>query len=388
MIIENQLTMEEKLLQQSIRDFIRHKIAPIADDYDRRGPMQKNEAHGFIKQLVPFGLVGATVAEALGGPGLTHRESAVAYYELTKTWMSLSGIVLITSSIAWAVASSQNQSLIDNYLKGLLNGDLIGCFALTEPDAGSDPSSIQTTAVDEGDHYLVNGTKLWISNGEISDLCLCICRESDAAGGAKGILALLVDRRQSPYTTRNIHKLGFKAFPTSELVFTDCKVPKNNVLYASTDGFAFAQRALIYARINAAIASCAIAEASLEKAVAYARERVQFGAPIGKKQMIQQLIAEMMIELEAGKLMSLRSIEDLDQGILSQLHSSIAKAYATEMGVRVTSKAIQIFGAYGLAEDYPLERYFRDARMLTIPDGSTQIQYLIIARKALKINAL
>lgn len=388
MISESQLTTEEKLLQQSVREFIKDKITPIADEYDRKGAMDKKTAHEFIKKFVPFGFIGHAVAEELGGPGLKHRQSALVYYELAKTWMSLCGILGITSSVAWAVAASKNNMLIKTYLKELLDGDRIGCFALSEPDAGSDPSSIQTRAVDHGDHYLINGTKLWISNGEISDLCVCICIETDLSGKAKGIIAVLIDRILSPYQSRNINKLGFKAFPTSELVFVDCKVSKHNVLFASQDGFSFAQQALIFARINAALSSCAIAEGALEKAIAYARKRVQFGSPIGKKQMIQQMIAEMIIELDAGKLLTLRSIENLDRGVLHQADASVAKAFATEMAVRVTSKAIQIFGAYGLTEDYPLERYFRDARMFTIPDGTTQIQYLIIARKALKLDAL
>lgn len=388
MIPETQLSQEDRLIQQSVREFVKDKIVPIADECDRKGPVDRKTAQDLIKSFVPFGLVGASVTEELGGPGLKHRQSALAYYELAKAWMSLSGILIITSSIASAVALSKNKLLIDAYLRALLNGDRIGCFALSEPDAGSDPSSIQTRAMDCGDHYLINGTKLWISNGDISDLCLCICLETGSDGKDKGIIAILVDRHQSPYQARNIHKLGFKAFPTSEVVFADCKVPKHNLLFGDQDGFSFAQQALIYARINAAVASCAIAEAALEKAIAYARKRIQFGAPIGKKQMIQQMIAEMMIELDASKLLTLRAIDNLDKHVLSQTDASIAKAYATEMGVRVTSKAIQIFGAYGLTEDYPLERYFRDARMLTIPDGTTQIQYLIIARKALKLDAL
>lgn len=388
MIIDLELNKEQKLMQRAIREYVRKEIEPIADELDRKGPMDKETAHRYIKELVPFGLVGSTVPEELGGPGLSHMDREVIASELIKVYMSLAGVVGISSSVANILSISPNTALRDRYLPELLSGDAIGCFGLSEPDSGSDPSSIQTTAVPDGDDFIVNGTKLWISNGTISDLCVCICLEADEEGTVQGIFQLLIDRRESPYQATDVHKLGFNSFPTSEVVFKDCRVPRANILFDMKEGFAAAQKSLIGARCGAAITSICLAEAALEKSIKYAKERVQFGKPIGKNQMIQQMIAEMMIEVEAAKLLTYRCLSELDRGILSQKKSSMAKAFSTEMGVRVTSKAIQIHGAYGLTEEYPLERYFRDARMVTIPDGTTQIQQLIVARSALGIDAL
>jgi acyl-CoA dehydrogenase len=381
-------TPEQKLLRDSVRRHLAETIAPIADAGDREGPMKKAEAHRLLKELIPYGFVVGGLPQELGGLGMSHLDSALISLELAKVWQSLAGIVGITSGITSGVALGSNEVVREKYLAGLMSGDLIGCFGLTEPDAGSDPSSMRTTAVLDGDHYVVNGTKFWISNGSIADLCLLHCRLSGAGSGASGVMQLLVDRRESPWQARDPGKLGMRAFPTSELYFQDCRVPREHLLQPAGKGFGHAQRALIAARYGAALASVALAEAALERAVEYARHRVQFGKPIGGHQMVQQLIAEMVIELEAARALTLRGYSRLDRGDLSQRESSIAKAYSTEAAVRVTSKAIQIHGAYGITEDLPLERYFRDARMLTIPDGTTQIQHLLIARDVLGIDAI
>jgi alkylation response protein AidB-like acyl-CoA dehydrogenase len=388
MHIDLELTKEQKLLQDSTRRYLEENIAPLVDEMEKRGPMKKEEAHRLIKKLIPYGFMTGRFPDEMGGLGLSALDGALISLELIKVWMSLSGIVGISAGAAAQVAYSDNDLVKERCLDGLMTGDLIGCFGLSEPDAGSDPSSIRTTAVLDGDHYVVNGTKFWISNGSIADICILNCKQADGRGNTGPIMQLVVDRRQSPWEARDPHKLGFRAFPTSELYFDNCRVPRGHLLQPPGKGFAAAQRSLIAARYGAALASVGLAEAALEHAIQYARQRVQFGKPIGGHQMVQQLIAEMIIEVDAARLLTFSGYSHLDRGMLTQRDSSVAKAYATEAAVRVTSKAIQIHGAYGITEDLPLERYFRDARMLTIPDGTTQIQYLLIARDALGIDAI
>lgn len=383
-----EFTKEQKMLQKSVREYMKDKIIPVADEYDKKGPMSKEDAHMFLKGLIPFGYIGSLVPEELGGPGLSYMDYAIIIFELRKAYAALGGITGITSSSAHSIALSENEIIKEKCLPGLLSADKISCMAITEPDAGSDPSSMQTTAVMDGDHYVINGTKMWISNGSIADYVIVACVDESKGTGRDSIIRILVEKEISPFQTSEIPKIGVKSFPTSELVFKDCRVPKENLMRSSGDNFDALQKGLISARCNAAIGSCAIAEAALEAAIEYAKGRKQFGKVIGKFQMIQQLIAEMIIDVDAAKLLSFRAYKLLEEGKPCRSESSIAKAFATEIAVKVASKAMQVHGAYGLSTEYPLERYFRDARVYTFPDGTTQIQHLIIAREALGISAI
>ncbi|MBA3028845.1 MAG: acyl-CoA dehydrogenase [Desulfobacteraceae bacterium] len=383
------LTKEQKMLQKSVREYMKDKIIPIADEYDKKGPMAKKDAHRFLRDLVPFGYVGALVPEELGGPGLGYMDWAVIIFELRKAYASLGGIVGITTSSSHNIALAGSDVIRKKCLPGLLSGDKISCTAITEPEAGSDPSSMQTTAVLDGDHYVINGTKMWISNGSIADYVIVTCTDETRGKGRDSIIRILVDKEESPFQASEIPKIGVKSFPTSELVFKDCRVPAENLLQAASGkSFDALQKGLIAARCNAAVGSCAIAEAALEAAIEYAKGRKQFGKVIGSFQMIQQLIAEMIIAVDAGKLLAFRAYKLLEDGKPCRSESSVAKAYCTEMAVKVASKAMQVLGAYGLSTEFPLERYFRDARVYTFPDGTTQIQHLIIAREALGISAI
>jgi alkylation response protein AidB-like acyl-CoA dehydrogenase len=383
-----ELTQAQKMLQKSVREYMKDKIIPIADEYDKKGPMAKADAHKFLKDLAPFGYVGALVPEELGGPGLSYMDWAVIIFELRKAYASLGGIVGITSSATHNISLSGSESIRAKCLPGLLSGDKIACTAITEPEAGSDPSSMQTTAKLNGDHYVINGTKMWISNGSIADYVIVTCTDETRGKGRDSIIRILVDKEESPFQASEIPKIGVKSFPTSELVFKDCRVPGDNLLGASGKSFDVLQKGLIAARCNAAVGSCGIAEAALEAAIEYAKGRKQFGRVIGSFQMIQQLIAEMIIMVDAGKLLAFRAYKLLEDGKPCRSESSVAKSYCTEMAVKVASKAMQVLGAYGLSTEFPLERYFRDARVYTFPDGTTQIQQLIIAREALGISAI
>jgi alkylation response protein AidB-like acyl-CoA dehydrogenase len=266
------------------------------------------------------------------------------------------------------------------------SGECIGCLAITEPNAGSDISSLETTATLDGDSYLVNGTKTWISNGSIADAAFVLVT-TDKTLGLLGMGFLLVEKNKSDFKARELHKLGLRSFPTSELSFDNCRVPKENLLdpgagYKRTMAFFDISRAMIGAMCSG------ISQAAIDASIKYAQERAQFGRPIGSFQMIQEMLVDMITETEAGRLLSFRALDLIDKGQKSRWQCSLAKAYATEAAVRTTSKAIQIHGAMGLSDEYPVERYFRDARTLTIPDGATQIQKLIVGRDILGIRAI
>ncbi len=381
-----ELSKEQKMLRESVRQFLKDKIEPLADERDRQGSLTKEECHRFLHQLEPFGYTGTLVTEELGGAGMSNMDWAVIHEELRRTWAGLGGMVGITAATTHSLSQIKNEALRDRILPGLLAGDKIACTAITEPDVGSNAGGIETEAVLDGDEYVINGTKMWISNGSVADY-VTVVATMDPSKGREGIGHLLVERETSPFEAREIKKMGVKAFPTSELVFKDCRVPKENLLAAPGEGFKRTLRGLTFARTNAAIAAVGIAQASIDAAVKYAKGRIQFGKPIGKFQLVQEMLADMAIEVDAARFLAYRSFYLLDQEKIPMKEASIAKAYATEAGARITSKALQIHGAYGIAEEFPVERYFRDARIYTIPDGTTQIQKLVIGREMLGMSA-
>ena len=376
-------TDEQRMLQDTVRRYINEKIMPIADEYDRKGAMTKEVATKFLKDLKDFGYIGTLVPEEYGGPGLSYMEWPILFEELRRGYASLGGVVGITSSGSNNVSRWGNEELKKRILPGLLNGDTIICSGITEPNVGSDTAAIETKAVLEGDHYVINGTKMWISNGTIADYAILTLKVADPETGKLGLRQMLVEKSVSPFEAREIHKLGVRSFPTAELIFEDCRVPKENLIVAAkktTEG-------LNFARANAAIGSVGIAQAALDASIRYAKERTQFGKPIGQFQLIQAMIADMMADIDAARLLAYRAFWQMGKGVRCYRECSLAKAFATEMAVQVTSKAIQIHGAYGLSEEYEVERYFRDARCYTIPDGTTQVQQLIVGRETLGMRA-
>jgi acyl-CoA dehydrogenase len=381
-----EFTDEQKALRETVRRYLAEKIEPIADEYDRKGPLSKEDSLRFLKELKPFGYVATQVPEEFGGPGLDHVTWGVLHEELRRTYAGLGGMVGITAGTTMGIVLSTNEALRERLLPGLVEGEKIICTAITEPNHGSDASGVDTKAILEGDYYRINGTKMWISNGGIADYVIVVA-QTDPSKGAAGICQILVEREKSPFLSQEIHKIGVRSFPTAELVFEDCMVPKENLLFSLGEGYRRTMVGLNHARANAAIASVGIAQAAVDASIQYAKERVQFKKVIGSFQLIQAMIAEMVTEVDAARLLAYRGFYLIDKGVKCRKEVSMAKWYATEMGVRVTSKAIQIHGAYGLADEYKVERYFRDARCYTIPDGTTEIQKLIIGREILGMQA-
>jgi acyl-CoA dehydrogenase len=313
---------------------------------------------------------------------------ALASEELARVFPSLEGCLMISYACARYIRAAGSPELCERAVPGLLRGEKIGCLASTEPDHGSNNAAVQTRAVPRGEEYVINGRKRWISNGDISDYAIVLCRVV-ADNGQEEIRPVIVERERSPYQTRDLPKLGLTAFVTSEMTFEDCRVPRENCIgpAGALKNLRLVFGTLQWARCRIGVVSLGIARAALEASVAYARKRRQFGRPIGEFQLIQDKIATMATQIDASRLLIHRALASIEENRRSDREASMAKAYATEMAVRVTSEAIQIHGANGLSPDYPLERYFRDARALTIAEGTTEIHKLVVARSILGLSA-
>jgi alkylation response protein AidB-like acyl-CoA dehydrogenase len=379
-------TEEQQMLKTNVRSYLEKQIVPVVDEYEQRGPLTKESTVAFIRQLMPFGYFLGFLPEDHGGSQLEAKTNGILVEELGRAWASLAGTIFIAAAFWWLVNEAGNPDQKERLLPLAASGDYIGCLAITEPDVGSDVSAVKTVATLTGDRYLVNGTKTWISNGSIADAAFVLAT-TDKSLGALGMSFFLLERNVSPFSARELHKLGLRSFPTAELSFEDCPVPKNNLLdpgtgYRRTMAFFDVSRCMVGAMCSG------IAQAAIDASVKYAQDRMQFGRPIGSFQMIQEMLVDMIAETEAGRLLSYRALDLIDKGQKSRWQASLAKAYATEAAVRTTSKAIQIHGAMGLSDEYPVERYFRDARTLTIPDGTTQMQKLVVGRDVLGIRAV
>ncbi len=379
-------TEEQKIVQETARRLMEREIIPIADEYDKNKILcDRQKLKILLDKIAPLGYLGNVIPEKYGGAGLDFVTFGILMEELFRAYASLGGIILIqTASREICELGTEEQKR--RFLPSLCSGEKILCSAITEPDVGSDNANIGTLARKEGDFYVVNGTKIWISNGSISDIAIVVV-QTEKGTGPKGLAHLIIDRGQCPYSARELSKLGLRSFPTSELVFENCRVPKENLLVRPGEGLKTLLRLYEAARATMAIGAVGMAQAAIDAAVRYGKERMQFGKPIGSFQLIQQMIADMLAETEAARLLSYKAYYMIDKKVRCDRETSMAKFYATEAAVRVTSMAIQIHGAYGLSEEYPVERYFRDARSFTIPDGTTQIQKMIVARSVLGLQA-
>ena len=379
-------TEEQEMLKSTVRNFLTKEIEPLVDEQEKKGALDKETTVTLIKKLMPFGYLVGFLPEEHGGSGLDHISNGILVEELARSWASLAGTIFIAAAFWWIINEAGTPEMRERLLPRAASGEYIGCLAITEPDVGSDVSSIQTLATPSGDSYFLNGTKTWISNGSIADAAFVLAK-TDNELGALSLSFLLVERDASPFTSRELQKLGVHAFPTAELSFDECKIPAKNIL-GPGEGFKQTMRFFDLSRAMLGAMCTGIAQASIDASIKYAQERTQFGRPIGSFQMIQKMLVDMITETEAGRLLSLRALDLQARGEKARWQSSMAKAYATEAAVRTTSKAIQIHGAVGLSDEYPVERYFRDARCFTIPDGTTQMQELIMGRDILGLDAI
>ncbi len=381
-----EFTEEQQMLKTSVRNFLEKEIVPLVDEQEKKGPLDRETFVSLTRKLMPFGYLTGFLPDEYGGSGLDHKTNGILVEELGRAWAGLTGTLFIAAGFWWLLSEAATPEQKERLLPKAVSADYIGCIAITEPNVGSDVAAIQTIAKPDSDGYVLNGTKTWISNASIADAAFVLAT-TDKELGALGMSFLLIERDVSPFSARELHKLGLRAFPTAELSFDDCRVPKEAALDPGS-GFKRTMRFFDVSRAMVGAMCTGIAQASIDASVKYAQDRTQFGKPIGSFQLVQKMLVDMVTETEAGRLLSYRALDLLDREQKSRWQSSMAKAYATEAAIRTTSKAIQIHGAMGLSDEYPVERYFRDARCFTIPDGSTQMQELIVGRDILGIDAI
>lgn len=388
-----EFTEEQKKLRKEVRQFLEKEIAPIADERDAKGALTREELVSYIKRLMPFGYYNGMMPKELGGKGYNYTTMAMLIEELSRVWSSLSAAIWIASSMNESIA--ENPVFREKYLDRVMAGELISCSGITEPDAGSNSAAMKTTVVKKGDHWVLNGNKTWISDGSVADLANVLA-VADPGDGTIGSAMVLVERETSPFEHRELHKIGWRAFPTAELFFKDCLIPDENVRVGKISSGGDGKSRTAYeammanfekARSTMAVLGVGVCQAAVDATINYAKKREQFGRPIGGFQMIQEMLADMIMDTDAARFLTYRAWHRIDDGKRSRLESSIAKGYACEAAVRVASKAVEIHGAVGIDENHSIHRYLRDARSLPIPDGTTQIQKLVIGREVLGIRA-
>jgi alkylation response protein AidB-like acyl-CoA dehydrogenase len=375
-----ELTDEQRMVQAMAREFAESEIRPIADEIDREGRFP----HETVKRMGELGLLGMTVPERWGGAGGDAVSFALATIEIARVCASHAVVMIVNNSLyCEPVATWGTEAQKTRFLTPYAQGTRLGCFALTEPEAGSDAANQQTMAVRDGDHYVVTGRKRFITNGREASAALVFC-QTDRSLGHRGIIALLVEKGTPGFTVaRTEDKLGIRASDTAELVFEDCRVPVANRLGEEGQGFKIAMATLTSSRIAIGAQGVGIAEGAFALALNYARERRTFGVPIGQHQMVQWMLADMATGIEAARWLTLRAAALKDAGRPYTKEASMAKLFAAETAMRVTTDAIQIHGGYGYIREYQVERYFRDAKILQLYEGTSQIQKIIIAREVL-----
>jgi alkylation response protein AidB-like acyl-CoA dehydrogenase len=354
------LTEEQLMLKTNVRNFLDKEIVPIVDEHEKQGALTKDMATSLFKRLMPFGYLVGFLPEEYGGSIIEAKTEGVLLEELARAWAGLAGTLFIAAGFWWLLNEAGNPEQKKRLLPLAVSGDYVGCLAITEANVGSDVAGVETTATLDGDKYILNGTKMWISNGSIADAAFVLAT-TDKTQGAMAMSFFLVENDRSPFTARELHKLGLRSFPTSELSFDDCPVPRENLVDPGT-GFQRTMAFFDVSRAMVGVFATGIAQASIDASIKYAQDRTQFGRPIGSFQMVQEMLVDMIAETEAGRLLSFRALDLLDKGEKCRWQSSLAKAYATEAAVRTTSKAIQIHGAMGPFRSMVLWAYPRNTR--------------------------
>lgn len=374
------LNEEQLSLQKVIRDFAKQEIAPHAARYDEAEEFPWDNLH----KMAELGLLGMPVAEEYGGSGTDTLSYIVAIEEISKACASTGAIMAVhTSTGIMPIALYGTEEQKKKYIPDLATGKKIGAFALTEPGAGSDAAQVQTTAVLDGDEYVLNGSKCFITNGGEAEI-YTILASTDKSKGTKGITAFIVEKDTPGFTFgKKEHKLGIRASTTRELILQDCRIPKENMLGKEGDGFKNAMTVISGARIGISAQAVGIAQAAYEAALEYSKVRVQFGKPIAKQQVISFMLADMAIQIEAARQLVYHAAQMKDAGQPFDKEAAMAKTYSSDIAVQVALDAIQVLGGYGYTRDYPVERYLRDAKITQIYEGTNQIQRLVISRAIL-----
>jgi len=384
LVVNLGLSEEQEAVRQLARDFVEREIAPHVIAWDRAEEVDR----AVVKKLGEVGFLGLTVDEEYGGSGGDHLAYCLVTEELGRGDSSVRGIVSVSLGlVAKTIAAWGSEEQKRRWLPGLTSGEYVGCFGLTEPGTGSDAGNLTTRAVRDGDDYVLNGTKMFITNGTWADLVLLFARSTDAPGH-KGVSAFLVPTDTPGLSRRTIHgKLGLRGQATAELVLEGVRVPASAMLGEEGKGFSVAMSALAKGRMSVAAGCVGIAQAALDAAVRYAGEREQFGRSIAHHQLVQELISDIAVDVDAARLLTWRVADLIDRGQPFAVESSKAKLFASEAAVRAANNALQVFGGYGYIDEYPAGKLLRDARVMTLYEGTSQIQKLLIGRALTGVSA-
>ena len=376
-----QFDENQQVIKDTIRDFAENKIKPRIMEFDEDQIFPKD----LIQELGGLGFMGILIPEKFGGAGLGYVEYALIVEELAR----------VDPSIALSVAAHNglcsnhinlfaNEDQKEKYLPDLATGKKIGAWALTEPGSGSDAAGMTTTAELSGDHYILNGTKSFITHGKSGEIAV-VMAVTDKEKKSKGISAFIIEKGTEGFSAgKKENKLGMRASETTQLILENCKVPKDNLLGKEGEGFPQAMKVLGGGRISIAALSVGLAQGCLEASVKYSKERKQFNKPISSFEAIQFKLADMATEIEAARLMTFKAAKLKDDGKDITKDAAIAKLYASEIATKATNEAVQIFGGYGFVKDYPVEKFYRDVKLLTIGEGTSEVQRIVIARELLK----
>ena len=375
------LTGEQEQLRKEVRAFAEREVAPHVSRWDEASEFP----HEVVKKLGAMGLLGVLVPEVLGGAGMGYVEYVLAIEELSRVDGSVGIIVashnsLCTNHIMLAGNDAQRQ----RWVTKLAGGEWLGAWALTEPGSGSDAAGARTTAVRRGDGWVLNGTKTFITNGTYAD-CAVVLAVTDRAKGTHGISAFVVEKGMKGFRPgKKENKLGLRASDTAELIFEECEIPAENLVGKEGEGFRDAMRVLDGGRISIAALALGMARGALDAALKYAQERRQFGKAISEFQAIQFKLADMATELDAAWLLTMRAAQMKDSGLPVTREASMAKLFASEAACRICDEGVQIHGGYGFIKDYPAEKFYRDVKLCTIGEGTSEIQRMVIARELLR----
>ena len=365
-----------------VKEFVQRDVIPVASEYER----EDTYPFELVEKMKEMGLFGITIPEEYGGMGLDYTTFAMIFEELCKGWMSISGQIGTHHIMTYVVTHFGTEEQKRRYLPLMATGEKRGGLALTEPNAGSDVQSLELSAVKDGEEYVLNGTKMFITNGRYGNIFAVLTKtDKTAQPPHRGMSCFLVEKGPGFDVGRDLDKLGYRGLDTCELIFRDCRVPMENLI-GGEEGHGFQQvmSGLETGRINIAARAVGVAEAAFEASIRYAQQRKTFGVPIAQHQAIQLKLADMASKIQAARLLTYDAAAKKDSGERIDLEAGMAKLFASEMCAEVTLEAMRIHGGYGYIKDYPLERYYRDAPLMIIGEGTNEIQRIVIARQLLQ----
>ncbi len=369
-----------------VRDFVRRDVLPIADEHDQKDIVPLD----LIEKMKGMGLFGITVPEEWGGMGLDYTTFAMIFEEISKGWMSVGGIIGTHHIMTYVISNFGTEEQKSTFLPAMARGQMRGGLALTEPDAGSDVQSLSLAATKDGEEYVLNGTKMFITNGRYGDTFAVLARtDPNASPKHRGLSCFIAEKGPGFEVGRDLDKLGYRGLDTCELIFKDYRVAADR-LVGGEEGHGFQQvmSGLETGRINVAARSVGVATAAFEASIKYAQQRETFGKPISQHQAIQIKLADMATKIEAARLLTYQAAEKKDRGERVDLEAGMAKLFASEICAEVTLEAMRIHGGVGYIKDLPIERYYRDAPLMIIGEGTNEIQRLVIARQLLQRYAI